>query len=35
MREAILLHLDRGGDGLHPAVRTAIGKLKPATPKHD
>ena len=35
MREAILLHLDRGGDGLHPAVRAAIDKLKPATPKHD
>lgn len=29
MREAILLHLDRGGAGLDPAVRAAIGQLKP------
>ena len=35
MREAILLHLDRGGAGLNPAVRAAIGTLKPAAPKLD
>jgi formate dehydrogenase subunit delta len=35
MREAILLHLDLGGEGLHPTVRAAIGQLKAAASKPD
>ena len=35
MRDAIFLHLDRGGAGLDPAVRAAIGQLKRAAPKSD
>jgi formate dehydrogenase subunit delta len=33
MREAIFLHLDRGGDGLDPPVRAAIDQLKIAAAK--
>jgi len=33
MREAIFRHLDEGGDGLDPPVRTAIDQLKQATTK--
>ena len=35
MRDAILAYLDDGGDGLDPAVRTAIGQLKPTRQKSD
>lgn len=28
MRAAILAHLDAGGEGLKPAVREAVGKLR-------
>lgn len=30
MRQVILVHLDRGGAGLHPAVREALARIKDA-----
>jgi formate dehydrogenase subunit delta len=33
MREAIFRHLEHGGDGLDPAVRAAIDRLKTAASK--